>query len=241
MRAALRYVIPSVVTALSLALGLGAVFQAQLGELELAAWLIVWCVLLDVVDGALARSLHATSRFGAEFDSLADLVAFGVAPAVLAFQVVLHNGGLPGDGTEFRVLVAAAGLYTLCAAIRLARFSASGGTTPSGWFVGLPTTLAGVLLASSLILILRGGPQLVQAWRPYLPVLLLAVAAAMVSRLPVLAVRTRRNRWINALQLLGVLAAYACGILRVAPGYILAFAVVYVLAGVAASASARER
>ncbi len=236
MRAALRNAIPSVVTALSLALGLGAVFWAQLGEVELAAWLIVWCALLDVVDGALARRLRATSRFGAEFDSLADLVAFGVAPAVLAFQIVLGS-----DGTEFRALVLAAGVYTLCAAIRLARFSASTGTTPGGWFVGLPTTLAGVLLSSSLILIVRGGPQLVQAWRPYLPVLLLAGAAAMVSKLPVPAVRARRNRWINALQFLGVIAVYACGILRVAPGYILAFAIVYVLAGMAASTSTGAR
>ena len=76
----IRYVVPNAFTATSLLLGLGSIVAAQLGELELAGWMIVWCGLLDVCDGLAARLLNATSSFGAEFDSMADLVSFGVAP-----------------------------------------------------------------------------------------------------------------------------------------------------------------
>ena len=79
----LRYTIPNSFTSLSLLLGIASIVTSQIGELELAAWIIVWCGLLDVLDGLSARLLKATSDFGAEFDSMADLVSFGVAPAVL--------------------------------------------------------------------------------------------------------------------------------------------------------------
>ena len=77
----LRYTIPNSFTSLSLLLGIASIVTSQIGELELAAWIIVWCGLLDVLDGLSARLLKATSDFGAEFDSMADLVSFGVAPA----------------------------------------------------------------------------------------------------------------------------------------------------------------
>ncbi len=239
MFAAVRYAIPSLVTALSLVLGLGALLSASLGSLEFAGWLIVWCVLLDVVDGALARLLNATSHFGAEFDSLADLVAFGVAPAMLAVQVVHQGAGLEQERAGFWLLVVASGAYTLAAAIRLARFNSAPDSAPRGWFAGLPTTLAGLILATSLILLERAGTQAVQAWAPYLPALLVVVAAAMVSRLRIPEIRRRNNRWLDALQWVNVAAVYGCGILRIAPEYLLAFAVAYLIVGAAAGLARR--
>ena len=67
-------------------LGIGSIATSQTGNLELAGWMIVWCGLLDVCDGLAARLLKATSPFGAEFDSMADLVAFGVAPGILVYH-----------------------------------------------------------------------------------------------------------------------------------------------------------
>ena len=90
----LRYSIPNSLTALSLLLGLGSIVTAQIGDLEFAAWLIVWCGLLDTMDGIAARLLKATSSFGAEFDSMADLVSFGVAPGVLIFNAGLQIAGI---------------------------------------------------------------------------------------------------------------------------------------------------
>ena len=108
----LRYTIPNSFTALSLLLGIASIVTTQLGGrdyLELAAWMIVWCGLLDTVDGVAARVLKATSSFGAEFDSMADLVAFGVAPAILVLNAGVQIGGVEYDTGQFTVLAVAAG------------------------------------------------------------------------------------------------------------------------------------
>jgi len=97
----LRYTVPNSFTALSLLLGVSSIITTQLGELELAGWLIVWCGLLDVMDGLSARLLKATSDFGAEFDSMADLVSFGVAPAVLMLNAGLQIGGIEYEYCSF--------------------------------------------------------------------------------------------------------------------------------------------
>jgi len=234
MQRDIRYLIPGTATALSLLLGLGAVLCAPLGARELAGWMIVWCVLLDVLDGALARWLRATSRFGAELDSLADLVAFGVAPAVLAFHLFF-----PTEGAEAAVplwlLGLAAGSYTLAAALRLARFNARPEGSPKDRFLGLPTTLAGLIVATTVVLLERGSTPWFLSGSMLVVLMLFGLAAAMVSSLPVPAIRSRDSRWVNVLQWANVLAVYACSILRVAPGYILGFAVIYVLVGVAAA------
>ena len=109
----LRYSIPNSFTALSLLLGLGSIVSAQLGDLEFAAWLIVWCGLLDTMDGLAARLLKATSDFGAEFDSMADLVSFGVAPGVLVFNAGLELGNVQVDSGQFWVLTLACGVFVL--------------------------------------------------------------------------------------------------------------------------------
>jgi len=84
---------------MSLLLGLGSVVTSQLGDLELAGWMIVWCGLLDTMDGVAARLLKATSTFGAEFDSMADLIAFGVAPGMLVSHRLRRR---PGDAGPAR-------------------------------------------------------------------------------------------------------------------------------------------
>lgn len=96
-----RYTIPNSVTALSLLLGIASIVTSQIGELEFAAWLIVWCGLLDTIDGVAARLLKATSNFGAEFDSMADLISFGVAPGVLIFNAGLQIGGIEIGSGQF--------------------------------------------------------------------------------------------------------------------------------------------
>jgi len=92
----------------------------QIGELEFAAWLIVWCGLLDTMDGVAARVLKATSSFGAEFDSMADLVSFGVAPAILIFNLGLQYGGVELETGQSWVLLIACGVFVLAGAIRFA-------------------------------------------------------------------------------------------------------------------------
>ena len=93
---------------MSLLLGVGSIVTSQLGNLELAGWMIVWCGLLDVLDGLAARLLKATSEFGAEFDSMADLVAFGVPrDAMLEFSATSTgwSAATPRDGVAYRCFV----------------------------------------------------------------------------------------------------------------------------------------
>jgi CDP-diacylglycerol--serine O-phosphatidyltransferase len=134
----LRYSIPNSFTALSLLLGLGSIVTTQVGDLEFAAWLIVWCGLLDTMDGLAARLLKATSDFGAEFDSMADLVSFGVAPGVLVFNAGLQLGGVEVESGQFWVLLLACGVFVLAGAMRLARFNLGTGQPGKGWFTGPP-------------------------------------------------------------------------------------------------------
>ena len=131
----LRYTIPNSFTALSLLLGLGSIVMAQVGDLEFAAWLIVWCGLLDVMDGMAARLLKATSSFGAEFDSMADLVSFGVAPAILVFNAGLQLAGIDLESGQFWVLIVACGVFVLAGAMRLARFNLATDQPRTGWLL----------------------------------------------------------------------------------------------------------
>ena len=150
----LRYTIPNSLTALSLLLGLASIVTTQFGDLEFAAWLIVWCGLLDTLDGVAARMLNATSSFGAEFDSMADVISFGVAPAILLVNAGVQVGGIEYDTDQFWVLLLAAGVFALAGAMRLARFNIATDAPKDGWFTGVPITACGGGILSSLVLVL---------------------------------------------------------------------------------------
>ena len=85
MNGAWRTLVPNLFTATSAVFGMVSMWMSVEGNFEWAAWFIFWCVLLDKADGTAARLLKGSSRFGMEFDSMADLVSFGLAPAVMVF------------------------------------------------------------------------------------------------------------------------------------------------------------
>ena len=87
----LKYLIPNSCTAFSLVLGLASIVNSMHGNLEMAAWMILWGVLLDKLDGTFARLLNASSPFGAQLDSFADFVSFGMAPAALFYFGFMEN------------------------------------------------------------------------------------------------------------------------------------------------------
>jgi len=136
------YLLPGLFTTGNLFFGFYAIIHAILGEPNYAAWGVVLAAICDTLDGRVARLAHATSKFGAEYDSLADVVAFGVAPAVLAFAAGdLRLLGRPGWMMVF--------VYTVCAALRLARFNVH----PSryrGRFEGLPSPAAALMVATTV-------------------------------------------------------------------------------------------
>ncbi|MCP4299346.1 MAG: CDP-diacylglycerol--serine O-phosphatidyltransferase [Gammaproteobacteria bacterium] len=238
----LRYTIPNSFTALSLLLGVASIVTTQLGDLELAAWIIVWCGLLDVLDGASARLLKATSNFGAEFDSMADLVAFGVAPAVLMLNAGLQLGGIDYDSGQFWVLMVAVAVFVLAGAMRLARFNLVSDQPSTGWFAGVPITAAGGAMVSSVVLVLIRYPDIAASLplRLYMPVLMFVLALLMISRLRFPKAKPRKSKFFNAFQLLTIAGIYYCGITRSYPEYLFGMAVFLMIAGIIAGRITRD-
>jgi CDP-diacylglycerol--serine O-phosphatidyltransferase len=231
-----RYTVPNSFTALSLLLGVGSIVTGHLGELELAAWMIVWCGLLDVMDGLTARLLKATSNFGAEFDSMADLVAFGVAPAVLVLEAGMQIGGVEFDTGWFWVLLVAVGIFVLAGAMRLARFNLSSHKPIKGWFTGVPITAAGAGLTATVVILLLRHDGLAEALplHVYLPILMITLALLMVSTLRFPKIVRRNSKLINSFQAFNVAASYYCGITRSYPEFLFAISVFLLISGLLA-------
>jgi CDP-diacylglycerol--serine O-phosphatidyltransferase len=229
---ALRYAIPNLFTGLSFCLGLWSLQASHAGDLELAGWLIVWCALLDMVDGAAARLLNAASRFGAEFDSFADLLAFGVAPCALAFAAGEQLFAIEADSLTDRLLAAACVFFALASALRLARFNVATPERQALWFRGIPTTLAGSIVATSLIVAAREPQGATADWGGIMSGVLVTLGLAMISLLQFPKVAVRQNRATNAFQAAILATIYICGILRLAPEYLLGVSVSFAALGI---------
>lgn len=167
----LIYILPNLFTAGSIFLGFLSVVASLDGEFTKAAWLIFLSLVFDGLDGRVARLTNTTSKFGVEFDSLADVVAFGLAPAMLLFTYIGDDYG------RFGVVVSA--LFVIFGAIRLARFNVSAGDEEPGVFIGLPIPTAAVFI-SIWVLFLEKYVHL-RAFEAVLLVMALLVAFLMVS------------------------------------------------------------
>ena len=129
------YLLPNLITSLSMFLGFLSMVWAVQGRIEHAAFAIFMSAIMDGLDGKVARLTHTASEFGVQYDSLADLVAFGLAPAMLMWQWQLETVG--------RLGVAVAFIYAACGALRLARFNVAAATAGKRFFIGLPIPAAG--------------------------------------------------------------------------------------------------
>lgn len=137
------YVLPNLVTTCNLFAGFFAIIQSLKGNFMWAAYAIVVAAIFDTLDGRLARLTRSTSKFGAEYDSICDVVSFGVAPALLLFQWSLEPFGRVGWVACF--------LYVACGALRLARFNVQVGVVEKSYFQGLPIPMAAGIVASSVL------------------------------------------------------------------------------------------
>ena len=136
------YLLPSMFTLANMFCGYACIVYAMRGELEKAAPLIGLAIIVDMLDGRVARMTGSTSQFGVEFDSLADVISFGVAPAIMAFQWGLHPLGRLGWAAGF--------VFVAGAAIRLARFNIQTGTVDKKYFVGLPSPAAAAVPVTTI-------------------------------------------------------------------------------------------
>ncbi|MBS0321539.1 MAG: CDP-diacylglycerol--serine O-phosphatidyltransferase [Proteobacteria bacterium] len=133
------YLLPNLFTTAALFAGFYAIVQAMDARFDLAAIAIYVAMLLDSLDGRVARMTHTQSAFGAEFDSLADMVSFGAAPALVMYEWVLRDMGKLGWIAAF--------VYVAGAALRLARFNTLLEVADKRWFTGLPSPSAAALVA----------------------------------------------------------------------------------------------
>ncbi len=169
------YILPNLLTTGSLLTAFLGLLWASAGRYEDCAVAVFVSALLDGLDGKVARLTNTASEFGIQYDSLADLTAFGVAPAFMMFQYSLHQYNKIG--------VAVAFLFTVCSALRLARFNISTATANKRFFTGLPTPAAGCTLAG-LVLFVPTLPAGLQGAVPGFSLFLTAAAAfLMVSRI----------------------------------------------------------
>ncbi len=132
------YLLPNLLTLAALFAGFYAVIAGMSGDFNEAGWAILIAGICDGLDGRIARLTNTQSAFGAQFDSLSDMVSFGVAPSLIMFSW--------GFGPLERVGWAASFIYMSCAAIRLARFNVQLGTVDKRFFVGLQSPLAAAII-----------------------------------------------------------------------------------------------
>src|SRR5262245_3302494 len=181
VRIPVRTLVPNLITLLALCAGLTAIPLAVQGKLEWAIAAIVFAATLDGIDGRVARMLKGTSRFGAELDSLADFVNFGVAPALILFFWDLHELGNIGW--------IAAMVFAICTGLRLARFNVmiddpNKPAWAGNFFVGMPAPAGAVTVLLPIYLYFLGIPRLAVV-APTTLIYTLFIAGLMVSRLPV--------------------------------------------------------
>jgi CDP-diacylglycerol---serine O-phosphatidyltransferase len=220
------FILPTLFTVGNLFCGYLSIWCSIRGQFQLAAILIIAAAVLDMLDGRIARLTNSASRFGEEYDSLADLVSFGVAPAVLAYAWGLADFHRLGWMASF--------LFVVCGSMRLARFNIQTKVTDKKYFIGLPIPAAAGTIST---LVLATPERLVSRfWMGGLLALTILLSYLMISTLRYrsfkdLDLRRQRRAWIlPVIAVLFAIIAY-----RPAPT-LLVIALVFVASGPVAKA-----
>src|SRR3954463_7271019 len=161
------YLLPSLLTMGNMFCGYACVVYAMRAEYATAAPFIGFAVILDMLDGRIARLTNTTSEFGVEFDSMADIISFGVAPAILSYAWGLQSLGRLGWAAGF--------MFVACAAMRLARFNViSTKNADKRYYVGMPSPAAAAVPAATVFMY----PYALTDYRAALPALLMVLLPA---------------------------------------------------------------
>lgn len=203
--------IPNMATLLGLSVGLTAVYHALNQDWEKALWFVVLATVFDGMDGRLARFFNASSRFGAELDSLSDFVTFGVSPALVAYFHSLHELGRLGWGVVL--------FFCICAGLRLARFNTMSMDIEENstlielhkkYFTGVPMPAAGLLMLL---------PVMIEVDTDYnihnivYAVFAVAIGVLMVSKIPTFAFKSINIQPNQIILLLGVIGLFSIGMM----------------------------
>lgn len=170
------YILPNLFTSGGLFCGVFSVVQTIKENYLYAAVAILVALVFDALDGRIARMTKTSSQFGVEYDSLSDVIAFGVAPGVLAYRWALEPWGVWGW--------LAASLYVICGALRLARFNVQVNVVSKKNFVGLPIPAAAAVVATTILMYFFLGGEGATNKHITLLFLIYALAGLMVSSIP---------------------------------------------------------
>jgi len=226
----LNYLLPNLFTAASIFVAVVSIIQSSQGNFSQAAWFIILSLILDGLDGKIARLTKGESKFGVEFDSLADIVAFGVAPAMLIYFQIGHKFG------KFGILIVA--LYVVLGAIRLARFNITTSKNDPNIFIGLPIPAAALFIVSLSQLEYKYNLNYLA---PAILIFTLLVAILMVSNFRYLAFKKIELKRTISYKILILLILFA-SLLYLAPIETIAiFFIVYVLSGPVRAVLALQR
>jgi len=226
-------VIPSAFTLGNLFCGIWAIVSAAQGNFKWAGWFIVFAGVADILDGRLARMSHTGTRFGAELDSLVDVISFGVAPAMIMYFLEFAEAGKFAWTLCF--------IYVAAVAVRLARYNiTAAGSDKPGWFTGLPSPAAGMTLATYFAFSqtewYQKFPEYLDLQRQGLIFLMLALSAMMLST-----IKYPRSPRIGFRSLSGILGTLITvgilvGVIFAPSTFFFLFGIGYLLFGVVRSA-----
>jgi CDP-diacylglycerol--serine O-phosphatidyltransferase len=166
------YILPNLFTSAGLFAGFYSIVATLNGDFERAAWAVVISGICDAADGRIARLTATTSKFGVEYDSLSDLLAFGLAPALLAYEWALRPYGKWGWSVAF--------LFVVCGALRLARYNVQIDNVEAVSFKGLPIPAAAAMVVGTVLIFYKfdtPGPT----EHPAVPLVIALLALLMVS------------------------------------------------------------
>ena len=217
------YILPNTLTLCGMFMGFYSILASIKGLYVDASWAIIIAMVFDGLDGWVARLTHSTTRFGIELDSLSDLVAFGVAPAVMLFKWDLSSYGRIGWSAAF--------LFMACGALRLARYNVQMGSAESKSFTGMPIPGAATIVATMVIFYYEIW-QTVPAKNIYILLLTFILAVLMVSTLRFHGAKEidfskRKPFWI----LVAIVVAFALVIMH-PPIALFIFAMIYLFGGI---------
>ncbi len=228
------YLWPNLITTAALLSGFYSIIASMNQDYTHAVYAIFIAALLDGLDGRVARAIGAQSPFGEQFDSLSDLLAFGVAPAILMYSWSLHDLG--------RIGLAACFVYTACAAFRLARFNVQIGVVDKRYFIGVASPLAAVMIIS-LVLVARDFPEFFNlqelGGQILNAVIIIAVGLLMISNIKYYSFKTVERKRVPFFVLPIIVFVFAAMTYNIPVG-IFVISIIYALSGFVTTFLARN-
>ncbi|MFT4021714.1 MAG: CDP-diacylglycerol--serine O-phosphatidyltransferase [Acinetobacter sp.] len=229
------YLWPNLITTAALLSGFYSIISSMDGHYLHAIYAIFVAALFDGLDGRVARAMGAQSAFGEQFDSLSDLIAFGVAPAILMYSWSVHGLG--------RIGLACCFVYTACAAFRLARFNVQIGVVDKRYFIGVASPLAAILVIC-LVWVSRDNPMIFeiksQSIQIFYAVFMVIVGLLMISNLKYYSFKQMDKKRVPFVMMLPVVLILAAITYNIPVG-ILVVSILYAFSGLITTFLARKK